>query len=67
MAALALMQQVEAGLVDLEAPVMRYLPWFRTVDGWVVPGAPDWRMALGAVRYANTRRLPPAAVAERAS
>ncbi|WNG13772.1 serine hydrolase domain-containing protein [Cystobacter fuscus] len=33
MAALALMQQVEAGRVDLEAPVTRYLPWFRTADG----------------------------------
>ncbi len=33
MTALALMQQVEAGTVDLEAPVTRYLPWFRTADG----------------------------------
>ena len=33
MTALALMQQVEAGKVDLEAPVTRYLPWFRTADG----------------------------------
>ncbi|WP_257453700.1 serine hydrolase domain-containing protein [Archangium lipolyticum] len=33
MTALALMQQVEAGAVDLEAPVTRYLPWFRTADG----------------------------------
>ena len=33
MTALALMQQVEAGRVDLEAPVTRYLPWFRTADG----------------------------------
>ena len=33
MTALALMQQVEAGRVDLEAPVTHYLPWFRTADG----------------------------------
>ncbi|HEX8538934.1 MAG TPA: serine hydrolase domain-containing protein, partial [Cystobacter sp.] len=33
MTALALMQQVEAGAVDLDAPVTRYLPWFRTADG----------------------------------
>ncbi|MET0400780.1 MAG: serine hydrolase [Cystobacter sp.] len=33
MTALALMQQVEAGKVDLDAPVTRYLPWFRTADG----------------------------------
>ncbi|WNG31872.1 serine hydrolase [Cystobacter fuscus] len=33
MTALALMRQVEAGAVGLEAPVTRYLPWFRTADG----------------------------------
>ncbi|WNG23893.1 serine hydrolase [Cystobacter fuscus] len=33
MTALALMQQVEAGAVALDAPVTRYLPWFRTADG----------------------------------
>ncbi|WP_224249900.1 serine hydrolase [Hyalangium gracile] len=33
MTALALMQQVEAGAVELTAPVTRYLPWFRTADG----------------------------------
>ncbi|WP_224360465.1 serine hydrolase domain-containing protein [Hyalangium versicolor] len=33
MTALALMHQVEQGHVDLEAPVTRYLPWFRTADG----------------------------------
>ncbi len=30
--ALAVMQLVEAGLVDLDAPVQRYLPWFRLAD-----------------------------------
>jgi CubicO group peptidase (beta-lactamase class C family) len=30
--ALAVMQQVEAGQVALDAPVQRYLPWFRVVD-----------------------------------
>ncbi len=28
--ALAVMQLVEAGRIDLDAPVVRYLPWFRT-------------------------------------
>jgi len=31
-AALAVMQLVEAGAVDLDAPVQRYLPWFRVAD-----------------------------------
>jgi CubicO group peptidase (beta-lactamase class C family) len=30
--ALAVMQLVEAGRIDLDAPVTRYLPWFRTGD-----------------------------------
>jgi CubicO group peptidase (beta-lactamase class C family) len=30
--ALALMQLVEAGTVDLDAPVQHYLPWFRVAD-----------------------------------
>lgn len=30
--ALALMQLVEAGQIDLDAPVTTYLPWFRTRD-----------------------------------
>jgi CubicO group peptidase (beta-lactamase class C family) len=30
--ALAVMQLVEAGRVDLDAPVQRYLPWFRVAD-----------------------------------
>jgi CubicO group peptidase (beta-lactamase class C family) len=30
--ALAVMQLVEAGKVDLNAPVQRYLPWFRVAD-----------------------------------
>jgi CubicO group peptidase (beta-lactamase class C family) len=30
--ALAVMQLVEAGKVDLDAPVQRYLPWFRLAD-----------------------------------
>jgi CubicO group peptidase (beta-lactamase class C family) len=30
--ALAVMQLVEAGKIDLDAPVTRYLPWFRTAD-----------------------------------
>jgi CubicO group peptidase (beta-lactamase class C family) len=30
--ALAVMQLVEAGLVELDAPVQRYLPWFRVAD-----------------------------------
>jgi CubicO group peptidase (beta-lactamase class C family) len=30
--ALAIMQLVEAGKVDLDAPVRRYIPWFRVAD-----------------------------------
>ena len=30
--ALGIMQLVEAGKVDLDAPVQRYLPWFRVAD-----------------------------------
>ena len=30
--ALAIMQLVEAGQIDLDAPVTKYLPWFRTSD-----------------------------------
>jgi CubicO group peptidase (beta-lactamase class C family) len=30
--ALAIMQLVEAGSIDLDAPVTMYLPWFRTAD-----------------------------------
>src|SRR6266511_2419836 len=30
--ALAIMQLVEAGKVDLDAPVQRYIPWFRVAD-----------------------------------
>lgn len=30
--ALAVMQLVEAGKIDLDAPVTKYLPWFRTSD-----------------------------------
>jgi CubicO group peptidase (beta-lactamase class C family) len=30
--ALAVMQLVEAGKVDLDAPIKRYLPWFRVAD-----------------------------------
>ena len=30
--ALAIMQLVEAGQLDLDAPVQRYLPWFRVAD-----------------------------------
>lgn len=30
--ALAVMQQVEAGEIELDAPVQRYLPWFRVAD-----------------------------------
>jgi CubicO group peptidase (beta-lactamase class C family) len=30
--AVAMMRLVEAGKVDLDAPVVRYLPWFRTAD-----------------------------------
>lgn len=30
--ALAVMQLVEAGVVELDAPVQRYLPWFRVAD-----------------------------------
>jgi len=32
MTALAMMQLVEAGKVELDAPVQRYLPWFRVAD-----------------------------------
>jgi CubicO group peptidase (beta-lactamase class C family) len=30
--ALAVMQLVEAGKLELDAPVQRYLPWFRVAD-----------------------------------
>lgn len=30
--ALAIMQEVEAGRIELDAPVQRYLPWFRVAD-----------------------------------
>jgi CubicO group peptidase (beta-lactamase class C family) len=30
--ALAIMQLVEAGMVELDAPVVRYIPWFRVAD-----------------------------------
>ena len=30
--AMAIMQLVEAGKVELDAPVQRYLPWFRVAD-----------------------------------
>lgn len=30
--AVAIMRLVEAGRIDLDAPVVRYLPWFRTAD-----------------------------------
>src|SRR5512138_2868748 len=30
--ALAVMQLVEAGKIDLDAPVTSYVPWFRTAD-----------------------------------
>lgn len=30
--ALAVMQQVEAGRIELDAPVQRYIPWFRVED-----------------------------------
>ena len=32
MTAVAIMQLVEAGKLDLDAPVQRYLPWFRVAD-----------------------------------
>jgi CubicO group peptidase (beta-lactamase class C family) len=32
MTGLAIMQLVEAGQIDLDAPVQRYLPWFRVAD-----------------------------------
>ncbi len=32
--ALAVMQLVEAGKIELDAPVQRYLPWFRVADLW---------------------------------
>ena len=32
MTAVAMMQLVEAGKVELDAPVQRYLPWFRVAD-----------------------------------
>jgi CubicO group peptidase (beta-lactamase class C family) len=32
MTALAIMQQVEAGKLQLDSPVQRYLPWFRVAD-----------------------------------
>ncbi len=38
--ALAIMQLVESGRVDLDAPVQRYLPDFRVQDEAAPPGSP---------------------------
>ncbi len=42
---IAVMQLVDAGKVELDAPVQRYLPWFRIAD----PTAPLFRRKSGAV------------------
>ncbi len=44
--ALAIMQLVEAGKVELDAPVQLYLPWFRVAD----PSAAAWTPASAAER-----------------
>src|SRR5262245_47704919 len=36
--ALAVMQLVEAGRIELDAPVRRYIPWFRTADAQASAG-----------------------------
>jgi CubicO group peptidase (beta-lactamase class C family) len=47
--ALAVMQLVEAGKVELDAPVQRYLPWFRVAD----PRASSQTPALAPERSAG--------------
>jgi CubicO group peptidase (beta-lactamase class C family) len=47
--ALAVMQLVEAGKVELDAPVQRYLPWFRVAD----PQASSQTPALAPERSAG--------------
>ena len=39
--ALAIMQLVEAGKVELDAPVQRYIPWFRVADERRRPESPS--------------------------
>src|SRR6266487_95078 len=51
--ALAIMQLVEAGKVELDAPVQRYLPWFRVAD----PAA-SARITVRHLLY-QTSGLPP--------
>ena len=47
--ALAVMQLVDAGKVELDAPVQRYIPWFRVAD----PKAPAQTPALAPERSAG--------------
>src|SRR5512135_3280297 len=51
--ALAIMQLVEAGKVELDAPLQRYLPWFRVVDPQAPAGTPALAPALAAERSAG--------------
>jgi len=48
--ALAIMQLVEAGKLDLDAPVQRYIPWFR-VSGHAGSASSDNRSAQITVRH----------------
>jgi CubicO group peptidase (beta-lactamase class C family) len=47
--ALAVMQLVEAGAIDLDAPVTTYLPWFRTADA-----AASARITVRNLLYQNS-------------
>jgi CubicO group peptidase (beta-lactamase class C family) len=52
MTGVAIMQLVEAGKLDLDAPVQRYLPWFRVADE-----AASAQITLGHLLY-HTSGLP---------
>ncbi len=55
--AVAVMQQVEAGRLELDSPVQRYLPWFRLADDTAVRGRarPDSRSGRVARPGSDTR------------
>lgn len=56
--ALAVMQLVEAGKVELDAPVQTYLPWFRLADGAAkARGKAPETIAAGAWERITVRQL----------
>jgi CubicO group peptidase (beta-lactamase class C family) len=57
--AIAVLQQAEQGRLDLDAPVARYLPWFRVADGAITSRAITVRQLLS-----HTSGLPATAGAD---